>query len=137
MTIWRTAAVVVLTCAIALALAAALRYGLIEPADVTARCDGGAQDVWCRLRAWTIQSFVHQRIGWLALALAVVATVGAWRSVAVIALFTACAGMVLYTTELGAPAALLGALVFVRQRAGVGNPQVPASTNNTAQYDSA
>ncbi len=137
MTFWRNAAFVVLTCAIALALAAAARYGLVEPADVTARCDGGAQDVWCRLRSWTIQSFVHQRIGWAALALALVATLGAWRSVAVVALVAACASLVLYTTELGAPAALLAVLVFVRQRAGVGNPHVPANTNSTAQYDSA
>ena len=133
MTFWRTAAVVVLTCAIALTLAAALRYGLIEPADVTARCDGGALDAGCSLRAWTIQTFVHQRIGWAALALAVVATLGAWRRVAAVALFAACAGLVLYTTELCAPAALLAALVFVRSR----KPQVPAKTSSTAQYDSA
>ena len=133
MTPWRTASVVGLTCALALALAAALRYGLVEPADATARCDGGAKDAMCLLRAWTIQSFVHQRIGWVALTLAIAATLGGSRKVAAVALFTACASLVLYTTELGAPAALMAALVFVRSR----KPQAPAKTSNTAQYDSA
>ena len=133
MTLWRTVAIVVLTGAIALALAAALRYGLVEPADMTAHCDAGAPDAWCRLRAWTIQSFVHQRIGWAALALALIATVGAWRSVAALALFTASGGLVLYTTALSAPAALLALLVFVRRRPA----QQPANVSSTAQYDSA
>ena len=133
MTGWRTAVVVVLIGATALALAAAARHGLIEPADVTARCDGGAQDVWCSVRAWIIQAFVNQRIGWAALALAVIATVTGWRTLAGAALFVASAGLILYTTELCAPAALLAALVFARECKAA----VAANISSSAQYDKA
>ena len=132
----RTAAILVLICATALALAAAARHGLIEPADVTGRCDGGAQDGWCTVRAWTIQAFVNQRIGWVALAMAVIATVKGWRTLAGAALFVACAGLILYTTELCAPATLLAMLVFVRD-SGWGRPAAPANTSKSAQYDKA
>jgi hypothetical protein len=129
MTFWRTAALVVAIASSGLALAAALRYGLIEPADATFRCDGGGQDAWCVLRAWTIQTFVHQRIGWGALVMACAATLLQWRWVAGLALLFASAGLVLYTTELCAPAALLALLVFVRD----GKPATPASTSTNAQ----
>ncbi len=132
MTGWRGVCVIVLTAVTALAVAAAVRYGLIEPADVTARCDGGAIDSLCQVRAWTIQSFVHQRIGWAALGLALVATVTGWRSVAAIALFAACSGLILYTTELCAPAALLALLVFIRKTPR-GQPAAPANTISKQQ----
>ena len=136
MTRWRTVVAVVLICATALALAAAARHGLVEPADVTARCDGGARDGWCTVRAWIIQAFVNQRIGWAALTLAALATVTGWRSLAGAALFVACAGLILYTTELCAPAALLALLVFVRD-SRLGQPAAPANTSSNAQYDKA
>lgn len=132
MTGWRGVCAIVLTAVTALAVAAAVRYGLIEPADVTARCDGGAIDSLCQVRAWTIQSFVHQRIGWAALGLALVATVTGWRSVAAIALFAACSGLILYTTELCAPAALLALLVFIRKTPR-GQPAAPANTISKQQ----
>lgn len=133
MTEWRTAVGVVLICATALALAAAARHGLIEPADVTARCDGGAKDSWCIVRAWIIQAFVNQRIGWAALAMALMATVTGWRTLAGAALFVACVGLILYTTELCAPAALLAALVFARE----GQAAAAANISSSAQYDKA
>ena len=130
---FRTVLCVVLIGATALALAAAARYGLVEPADMTARCDAGAQEVWCSVRAWTIQAFVNQRIGWVALALAAIATLTGWRSLAGAALFAACIGLILYTTELGAPAALLALLVFVRD----GQAAAPANTHSSAPYHNA
>ena len=129
----RTVVWVLLIGTTALALAAAARYGLVEPADMTARCDGGAQEVWCSVRAWTIQVFVNQRIGWAALALATIATLTGWRSVAGTALFTACISLILYTTELGAPAALMALLVFVRD----GQTAAPANTHSSAPYHNA
>ncbi len=123
----------VLICAIALALAAAARHWLIEPAEVSARCDAGAADGWCVIRAWIIQSFVHQRIGWLALAAASVAVLTGWRSVAALALFAACAGLLLYTAGLCAPAALLALLALVRE----GQPAGTASTSIKPQNASA
>lgn len=113
---WRTAFTVFCVGATALTLAFFARHQLIEPADMTAFCDGGAQTTWCSIRAWIIQGFVHRRIGWFALALAALATVTGWRIVAGATLFCACVGLVLYTAELCAPAALLALLVFVRER---------------------
>jgi hypothetical protein len=130
---WKSLIWMVLICAAGLGLAALARHRLIEPADMTTYCDSGAGGALCVLRAWIIQAFVHQRIGWFTLALAVLATATAWRSLAALALFTACAGMVLYTTELCAPAALLALLVFVRD----GQAAAPASTSNDAQYTQA
>ena len=130
MNTWRGWLAAVLTCAVALALAAAARHWLIEPAAVSARCDAGAADGWCVVRAWTIQLFVHQRIGWAALGLALLAHALRWRGVDVLAgatatgaaaaaawtaLALACAGLVLYTAGLCAPAALLALLALVRQ----------------------
>lgn len=133
MSAWRSLALVVVICAASLGLAALARHRLIEPADMTAYCDGGAGGTVCMLRAWIIQAFVHQRIGWFALALAVLATITAWRSLAAVALFSGGAGMVLYTTELCAPAALLAMLVFVRD----GQAAALESTSNKAQYTKA
>ena len=133
---WHAVLTVIIICVTALALAFAARHGLIEPADVTVRCDSGGHDGWCSVRTWIIQAFVNQRIGWAALTLAVLATVTAWRSVAGAALFLACAGMILYTTELSAPAALLALLVFVR-RVPDGQAAAPANASSDAQYDNA
>ena len=129
---WRTASLIALDCAAALALAAAARHWLVEPAAMAERC-GAGNGAWCLARAWTIEMFVQQRIGWCALGLAIIATAGAWRSVAAIALFVACAGLVLYSTQLCAPAALLALLVFVREP----RPAAAASTSSSAQNASA
>ena len=128
----RAAALVGAICVAAFALAAAARYGLVEPAEMRATCDGGAQSSVCLLRAWIIQAFVHQRIGWFALTAAGFAFVSGWRSVAALALFAACAGLVLYTTELSAPAALLAVLVFARPANASGQPSAAASSSSTA-----
>jgi hypothetical protein len=133
MNAWKLLALVAGICVVSLGLAALARHRLIEPADMTAYCDAGAGSALCVLRAWIIQAFVHQRIGWFALALAAIATVTAWRSIAALALCAACAGMVLYTTELCAPACLLALLVFVRD----GHATAPASSNNKALYTKA
>ena len=115
-----------LTGAAALALALAARHWLIEPAHLTAHCDGGARDFWCAVRFWVIQTFVHQRIGWCALGLAAFASVvpsrGAALATAALALFAGSGALVLYTAELGAPAALIAALVFVPPGRPLGHP---------------
>jgi hypothetical protein len=123
---WQHALAPVLLCVAALALAAGARYGLVEPADTTAHCDGGAQDAWCVVRRWTIQAFVNERIGWVAWGLALAGVLGASRVTAAAALFVASAGLVLYNTELCAPAALLAVLAWVRE----GQPAAAASTSN-------
>ncbi len=115
MNIWRRAATAIAACALAFSLAAGARYMLIEPAHITFQCDGGSREPWCTVRSWIIQVFVHQRIGWAALALASAALITGWLWLAALALFVSCAGLILYTTELCAPAALLALIVVVRQ----------------------
>ena len=118
---------------VALALAAGLRHRLIEPVHLTAYCDGGATSGWCTLRAWVIQAFVHQRIGWFALGVAVLASFTGWRSLAALAIVSSCSGMVLYTADLCAVALVLSALVFVRDHPADGQAVAPANINSNAQ----
>jgi hypothetical protein len=120
-------------CIVALALAAGLRHRLIEPVHLTAYCDGGASSGWCTLRAWVIQAFVHQRIGWFALGVAVLASMTNWRSLAALAIVSSCSGMVLYTADLCTVALVLSALVFVRDSQADGHADAPANINSNAQ----
>lgn len=133
MSAWRTWLALFLTCTAAIGLAAAARHWLIEPVSLSQRCDAGLADAWCAVRWWTIQAFVQQRIGWFALTLALLASIGARRGVAAVALIAAGAGLVLYSAELCAPAALLALLVFARRRPAT----LAASSSNSAQNASA
>jgi hypothetical protein len=119
---------VALGCGMALMAAAHVRYQWVEAVDVAVRCDAGAGGLLCTLRAGIIQAFVHQRLGWAALALAVLAFVGRSAGLAGVALLLACAGLVLYCTELSAPAALLAALVFANR----GQAAAPAKLSSSA-----
>jgi hypothetical protein len=113
---------------VSLLAAAFVRYTWIEAVDVAAHCDAGSSSLTCTLRAWIIQAFVHQRLGWVAVTLAALAyaCTSVWAAGA--ALFLACTGLVLYSTELSAPAALLAALVF----ANAGQAATPAKLNSNA-----
>jgi len=112
---WRIAAVPVGVAVAALVLASLARHRLVEPADLTARCDAAPWEGFaCAVRTLTIQAFAAQRLGTLALAAAAVATLTRWRALAIAALAAGSAGMVLYSTLLAAPAVLLAALVLVR-----------------------
>lgn len=104
---------------LALVLANLARHRLVEPADLTAACDAAPWDgLACSLRTLTVQMFAAQRLGLLALAAAVVATVTRWRSLALVALAAGTAGLVLYSTLFAAPAVLLALLVLARGAEG-------------------
>jgi hypothetical protein len=115
-------------CGVSLFMAAYARHAWIEAPEVAAHCDAGAPGIVCTLRAWVIQAFIHQRLGWTALGLAALAYGLAATWMAAIALFLACSGLVLYSTELCAPAALLAALVFAK----VGHAAAPAKQHSNA-----
>jgi hypothetical protein len=119
---------IALWCGLSLVAAAFVRYTWIEAVDVAARCDAGVGGFVCTLRAWIIQAFVHQRLGWAALGAAALAFAFTSPWLAGMALFLACSGLVLYSTELSAPAALLAALVF----ANVGQAATTAKVKNKA-----
>jgi hypothetical protein len=105
---------VALWCGLSLLAAAFVRYEWIESSQVAAPCDSGITSVLCTVRSWIVQAFVHQRLGWAALGFAATAYTFKVTWVAGFALFLACCGLVLYSTELSAPAALLAALVFAK-----------------------
>ena len=112
---WRVAAVPLGVVLAALVLASLARHRLVEPAELTARCDAAPwEGIACTIRTVTIQAFAAQRLGTLALAAAALATLTRWRALAIAALAAGSAGLVLYSTLLAAPAVLLAALVLVR-----------------------
>ena len=99
----------------ALLLASLARYRLVEPAALTALCDAMPWDSpRCILRSLTVQAFAAERLGMLALALAVLALLTRWRTLGLFALAAAGAGLVLYSTRWAAPAVLLAALALLR-----------------------
>lgn len=100
--------------ALALGLSAALRHRVVEPADVSAFCVAqGGGDPLCALRSAVVALFSHQRLGWAALGLSLLAVWTRWRALALLALATACAGLMLYCTRYAAPAALLSVLALL------------------------
>jgi hypothetical protein len=102
----------------ALLLASLARYRLVEPAGLTALCDAMPWDSpSCILRSLTVQAFAAERLGMLALALAVLALLTRWRTMGLFALAAASAGLVLYSTRWAAPAALLAGLALLRAAA--------------------
>lgn len=104
----------VLILSVALLLASLARHRLVEPAALTALCDAMPWDSpRCMLRSLTVQAFAADRLGMLGLALAVLALLTRWRSVGLIALAAAGAGLVLYSARWAAPAALLAGLALL------------------------
>lgn len=109
--LWLAPCVVVLG---ALLLASLARYRLVEPAALTALCDAMSWDSpLCILRSLTVQAFAAERLGMVALALAVLALLTRWRAAGLFALAAASAGLVLYSTRWAAPAVLLAALALL------------------------
>jgi hypothetical protein len=125
-----------LWCGLWLALAAAARYGWVEHGPMAARCDQGGSDWPCMLRSAVIQAFILDRLAILSIALAVMATVASWRSwrshtVWVwAALAASCCGLFLYSAQFAAPAALLAAVSWVRERVGAGMAVAANATSN-------
>ena len=98
----------------ALLLASLARHRLVEPAALTALCDAMPWDSpRCILRSLTVQAFAGGRLGMFALALAVLALLTRWRTVGLVALAAAGAGLVLDSTRWAAPAALLAGLALL------------------------
>lgn len=108
---WTPLVLVVLT----LAIANWLRHGLVEPLELAARCDTTPWQGWdCILRSATVQVFAGHRLGTVALVCGVLAFASGWLWLARLALVGGCAGLVLYSVPLAAPAVLLAGLAWVR-----------------------
>lgn len=95
-------------------LAAAARYGLVEPAAIAHLCDGGSGPWWCGLRRAVIASFSGYGLGYGALAAGALAVALPRPWIAWTAAALGLAGLILYCFEASAVGFLLGALVLAR-----------------------
>jgi hypothetical protein len=101
--------------ALAMLVAAALRFLAVEPEAIAHACQPEPWSGLCAARSALIQLFLGQRIGWLALALALAALAFRRRAVARLALALAGAGLVLYSPEPASAALVVSALVLARR----------------------
>ena len=97
------------------------RYDLIEPASVGAFCETASTHWRCLIRQGVIALLTDQRLGWLAIAVALLSLVFGTSAVGWCAWCLASAGFVLYNAELSAPALLLAGLTLTRARYRVHN----------------
>jgi hypothetical protein len=99
------------------ALAAVLRFQLVEPQSIGILCSGAGAPWWCLPREAVVLAFHFEVMGALALALGVAAFfVDGPRStrLAWVTLPLAAPGLVLYNATWAAPAILLGLMAVVR-----------------------
>jgi hypothetical protein len=112
--------------AAAAALAAVLRYLVIEPEDFAHLCSAAAAPWWCAPRAAAITAFSSGALAVAAVGAGVIAIVTRRRGAGGTAACLGVAGLVLYAVEAGAVAFLLGLLALARPRerqAGGGGEQ--------------
>lgn len=106
-----------------LAFALVARYGLMESGWLPAECGGSlAEGVqgWCAAKWALIQSFLHQRLGWVSLVAGVLAFAVRSKGLALVGWFTGIAGLVLYSFDYAAVGAMLSLLVLARRFAQEG-----------------
>ena len=101
--------------AAAMAAAAIVRYGLIEPPHFAWACQSLEAPWWCPLRTGGVASLRFGALGIAALLCGLVALMRPGRRMAWAALGLGAAGLVLYAPELSAGGALMGALALLRR----------------------
>lgn len=111
---WPYAVGLVGTVAAVLALALALRVWLLEVPAIGWQCTVEASPPWCVPLAGLGFILRSQAFGMVCLLIAIAAFVRSSRMLAGLAIAAGTAALVLYNAELGASAALLGALRAVR-----------------------
>ena len=105
-----------IVCVVALMGARSIRYDLIEPASMGAFCEAASAHWRCMIRQAIIGLLTEQRLGWLAIAFALL-SLAVWTSaLGWFAWCVASSGFVLYNAELSAPALLLAGLALTRAR---------------------
>lgn len=112
-------------------IAAALRYGLVESADVARLCESKA--LTCDLRHWTVMGFITGNVfgwpigiyGWVAVAAAALALVWNRPIAAWLAAATGLFALVLYCFVPGALALLIGCLRLARLQSAAAAPLDP------------
>lgn len=115
------------------AIAAALRYGLVEPPGLGDRCavGGPGAPAWCGLRDLVVQGFLHDVYGAAALFATALALLYRRRWSAALAASLGLLAIELYCYQSGALALLVGALLLVR----VNDPAWAAEPARRGQQD--
>ena len=103
--------------ALVAALAAWIRYGLIEPAAIGHLCEATSAPAWCRGRQLLVLGFLSYGYGWAALAFAAIALVWKHPLSAWLAAASGVLALQLYCFEAGAFALLVGCLRLIRLQA--------------------
>lgn len=106
-----------------------LRYAVLEagafPADCKPLLADGLEGL-CLVKWALVQAFMQQRLGWVSLALGVLAFVSGRRPVAWGGWLSGIAGLVLYSFDYAAVGAMLSLLVLARQGAQAGGSKEQA-----------
>ena len=100
----------------AAAVAAVLRFQVVEPEALAHLCGAAAAPWWCALRAAVIAAFATNALAIAAVAAGGIAIVTRRPAAALAAACLGVAGLVLYAVEAGAIGFLLGVLALVRAR---------------------
>jgi hypothetical protein len=110
----KTIARVAATVAVAYAVGAVVRYGLIEREDLGLICQADGAPWWCDLRLLVIRAFLNQVFGLASVVLAVLAACRRSALAATLAVAIGTFGMVLYGFTWSGIGVLGGALVLAR-----------------------
>lgn len=103
--------------ALVVAAVLGIRYGLLEAGAFPLDCSAALADVAdarCAARWLLIESFLHQRLGWLSLGCGIASSLLRWRTLALAGWYSGLAGLVLYSFDPAAPGTLLSLLVLAR-----------------------
>lgn len=117
---------------VVLGIALWLRYGVLEAGVLPGNCGipfGDGFYGWCAAKWLLVESFLHQRLGWLSLVLGAMAFALRRRSLAWGGWISGLAGLILYNFDFAAVGALLALLVLVRKRAPQGRSGQQESGN--------
>lgn len=96
------------------ALAALLRYQLVEPPALGERCAAAASGDWCTLRSWVVSGFLGNGFGDAALTAGAFALLRQRMWTAWLAAALGAFALELYCYQSGALALLVGAVLLVR-----------------------
>lgn len=103
---------------LALAAAAAIRYGVIQPPQLGWTCQAAGHPWWCTPREALILTLQAGALGWCGVAAGLVSLLGGGRAICALAVVCGAASLLLYGAGAGALGLLLGLLRALRLRAG-------------------
>ena len=113
----KTPIVAAVSVVLAAAIAAVVRFQIVEPEAAMHLCGTAAAPWWCALRAAVIAAFATNVLAISAVAAGGIAVATRRSGAALAAACLGVAGLILYSVEAGACALLLGLLALSRPRA--------------------